>query len=162
MAGFDFILNRELFTDFILPFLLVFFVLFAILDRTKLFGEGRKQTNAMVSLIVSLLFISYSYATGVVVKLMPVMVVIAVVLLVFMILFSFALTPEKAFVMPKGLKIALGIIIGIVVIVAVLWATDYLSVLTGWNWSSEVWSNILIIAIIGGAIALVLSTTKSS
>ena len=55
------ILQAEIFTRFILPFFLVFFVLFAILEKTKLFGEGKKQVNAMISFVAGLIFVSVLY-----------------------------------------------------------------------------------------------------
>ena len=49
------ILQGEVFTRFILPFFLVFFVIFALLEKTKLFGDGKKQINAMISFVVGLI-----------------------------------------------------------------------------------------------------------
>ena len=43
-------LQNWLFTRFAWPFLLVFFIVFAILEKTKLLGEGKKQVNALVAL----------------------------------------------------------------------------------------------------------------
>ena len=45
------------FIDVLLPFLLVFTILFAILDKTKILGEGKKNMNIAVSLIFAILFV---------------------------------------------------------------------------------------------------------
>ena len=44
-------------TDIVLPFLLIFTVIYAILQRSKLLGEGRKNFNVVVALVIGLLVI---------------------------------------------------------------------------------------------------------
>jgi hypothetical protein len=44
-------------TDVILPFLLIFTVFFAILTKTKVLGEGKKNMNIAVSLVISMLVV---------------------------------------------------------------------------------------------------------
>ena len=51
------------FYDFVLPFLLVFTIVFAILEKTKIFGatkdgESKKNINAVVALVLGLLMIN--------------------------------------------------------------------------------------------------------
>jgi len=43
--------------DSLLPFLLIFTIIFAILQKTKIIGEGRKSFNFMVALIISLMVV---------------------------------------------------------------------------------------------------------
>ena len=43
--------------DSILPFLLVFTVMFAVLQKTKIIGEGRRQFNTLIALVVSLMVV---------------------------------------------------------------------------------------------------------
>jgi hypothetical protein len=53
------------FFEVVLPFILVFTVVFAVLEKTKIFGtvgegdkaEGKKNINAMVALVIAMLFI---------------------------------------------------------------------------------------------------------
>jgi multisubunit Na+/H+ antiporter MnhB subunit len=52
------ILQAPLLIDFIYPFLLIFFIVFAILEKSKLFGDEKKQLNALVALVIGLIFIS--------------------------------------------------------------------------------------------------------
>lgn len=42
-------------TDAILPFLLIFTIIFAVFQKTKIFGDNKKNMNVMVSLFISLL-----------------------------------------------------------------------------------------------------------
>lgn len=44
-------------TDTVLPFLLIFAILFTILDRTKILGSGKKGANVVVALVISLMVV---------------------------------------------------------------------------------------------------------
>src|SRR3989344_2690598 len=44
-------------TDILLPFLLIFVIVFAILQKTKVLGEERKNLNIIVALVVGLLVV---------------------------------------------------------------------------------------------------------
>lgn len=44
-------------SDIILPFLLIFSIVFAVLDRAKLFGEEKKNINVIVALVIALLVV---------------------------------------------------------------------------------------------------------
>jgi hypothetical protein len=44
-------------TDVMLPFLLIFTIVFAILQKTKILGEEKKNFNAVVALVLALTFI---------------------------------------------------------------------------------------------------------
>ena len=43
------------FTDILLPFLLIFAILFAILEKVKVFGDGKRNVNGTVAFVISLL-----------------------------------------------------------------------------------------------------------
>ncbi len=51
-------------SDFILPLLLVFIIVYAILQKTKILGESMKRLNVGVALIIALLFV-IPHITGV-------------------------------------------------------------------------------------------------
>ena len=50
-------LQHWIFTQYLFPFLLVFFIVFALLERTKLFGDGKKQLDALISFVIGLIFV---------------------------------------------------------------------------------------------------------
>ena len=152
---------EPIFLEYILPFLLVFTLSFAILDRTKILGDGKKQINAIMSLVIGLILIGFPFARDVVVKLIPFFAVALVVLFVFMLLYGFVSGKEKD-VLHRGTKVALLILLSIAVITALLWATGwwekiYDTLVNGKN-TAQIWMNVLLIAIIGGALAIVLAT----
>ena len=43
--------------DFLLPFILVFTICYAVLQKSKILGDGKKQFNVVVSLVLGLLFV---------------------------------------------------------------------------------------------------------
>ena len=45
------------FVDVLLPFLLVFTIIFAILDKTKIMGEGKRNMNVSIALIFALIVV---------------------------------------------------------------------------------------------------------
>jgi len=158
------IFSEPIFVEIILPFLLVFTLVFAILDKSKLLGEGKRQINAIIALVVGLIFIGFELATNIVTKLIPFLAVSLVIIFVFMLIYGFISGKKDGDVLNKGLKIALGLIFGVAVIVAVLWSTGYwdsvVNMFVGGDSSSGVWINILLLLIIGGAIAAVLASGK--
>lgn len=44
-------------TDAVLPFILIFTILFAVLQKTKIIGEGKRQFNTLVALVLSLMVV---------------------------------------------------------------------------------------------------------
>jgi len=43
--------------DSLLPFILIFAILFAVLEKTRIIGEGKKQFNTLVALVMSLMVV---------------------------------------------------------------------------------------------------------
>jgi len=156
------IFTSEIFRLFILPFVLVFTLVFAILEKTKLFGEGKRQINAIIGLVVGLILISFSFATKMVSNLMPFLAVSVVILFVFMLLYGFITGKKDGDVLHKGVKIALGIILGFAVITAVLWSAGVLDsvydIMFNREGASQIWINVLLIGVMAGAIIAVVSS----
>ena len=161
MVGAETILQGEIFTRFILPFFLVFLVVFGILEKTKLFGEGKKQINAMIAFVIGLIFVSVLYPTVVVSNLILFLTVALVCVFVIMLLWGFIFGDVKEGFKPeKWMKTALAIIVGIAFIVAVIWATGLLEglgeSLFKQPWSKTFWTNFGFVLAIAVALALVL------
>lgn len=158
----DFILSNPVFVEYILPALLVFVILFAILEKSKMLGDGKRQINAIVSLFIALIFMAFPFARGIVIKLVPFLVVLLVILFVFMLLFGFVTNKTGGDMLNNGLKITLGIIVGVAVIIAVLWATGWWEPIYKYTVEGEssgaIFANIVIVALIAAALALVLAT----
>ena len=161
------ILQHEIFTRFAFPFLLMFFIVFAILEKTKLLGEGKKQLNALISFVIGLIFVSAVYPTLVVNNLILFLTVALVVVFVALLLWGFIFGDiEKGFKVQGWMKWVLGIIVGIAVVIAVLWATGIqgkvIDFLFRQGWSNTFWTNALFIVVIAIALALMIKKTKGS
>src|SRR3989344_1477264 len=113
------------FLDFILPFVLVFTLIFAILQKTKILGYDVKQINAIIGLTVGLMLIAFPPARALIVLLMPFLAVVAVILLVFMLLYGFAVGKKDADVLGHKWKIAVITLITIALTVYLLMITGY-------------------------------------
>lgn len=143
--------TNPLLTNILLPFLLIFVVVFAILEKTNILGEGKKYANLIVAIIVGLLFIGAQSLVGFTVRLLPLVAALIVVLLGYFLIFGFV-----GIHLTKGMQVTLGIVFGLAFIGAVLWATGLLDKVTGTINEGTI-GVIVFLLILGGAIALVLS-----
>ncbi|MBI3035067.1 hypothetical protein HYY71_01985 [Candidatus Woesearchaeota archaeon] len=57
LEGFVRVLERWGLIDVMLPFLLIFVIVYAILQKTKILGDGKKNLNAVVAIVVGLLVV---------------------------------------------------------------------------------------------------------
>lgn len=162
------IFQHPLVTQFILPFLLVWTIVFAILEKTKLFGDDKKQLNAIVAFVIGLIFVGAFFPKLIVSNLILFLTVAIVIMFVGLLLWGFISGQEleKDILQSKGLKWVVGIVIVIAVIVAVLWASGIegtvLDFLFRQNWSPDFWTNFFFIAVVAITLVIVLRTGKNS
>ena len=167
------ILQSTVVSKFILPFLLIFFIVFAILEKTKLLGDGQKQLNALISFVISLIFVGAVFPKEVVGNLVLFLSVAIVVVFVTLLIWGFVGGGDKVELSGNVKKLA-GVGVLIAVIIAVLWAVgiklaeassffdDLVNILFYQSWSSSFWTNALFIVVIAVALALVLKYTGKS
>lgn len=155
------IFSSPIFVRTVLPFLLVFTVVFAVLQKSEIFGKDKKQIDAIVALVIGLIVISFSYSTDIIVQLMPFLAVALVILLVFFILWGFA-HEEGKFEIADWVKWVIGGVALVAVIIAVLVVSG------GWNYLLDYFSNgtnswltnVIFIIIIGVGIAIAVGVGK--
>jgi len=160
------VLQHWILTSFVYPFLLVFFIVFAVLEKSKVFGEGKMQLNAMVAFVIGLIFVSAVFPKVVIGNLILFLTVSLIVVFVFLLLWGFIVGEGiKVDASNKIVKYASAGLIFIAVAVAVLWATGIWDEIYGFlfkqTWSKELWTNVIFVLVIVGALAAVLKTTKS-
>ena len=146
----------------ILVFILVFVGIFAVLQKSKVFGEGKKQIDALVAVAMALIVASVSYSIDLISHLVPFMAVVLVIILVFMILYGSV--HKDALDLPKGVKYAFGIAIFIAIAIAVLYYTpawNYILDMLSGGEGSTIFMNVIFIVVIVGAIVAVLAGGKS-
>ena len=144
--------NTPIFTEGVLPFLLVFVLVFAVLQKTKLLGEGKSQVDALLSLSIALILIATPTPRSYIVQLMPWLAVALVVLLIFFLLYGFASNNAQGIIIEDWVKNA--ILWGAILFVAIL-----VMVVTGvwehrqeWVIDNGLLSNGLIVLAIGVAL----------
>jgi len=150
-----------------LPFLLVFVVVFAILQKSKILGDGKAQIDAIVGVVIGLILIGVPGPRDIIVSLMPWMAVGVAVILVFLILYGFVAgdlsnmgkDKERTWVLPL-----FGGMVGIFVIGILLYVTGLWEIVSSWfssGESSDIWMNVVMIAlVIGAALVAVLGGKK--
>lgn len=150
------IISSPFIRDVVLPFLLVFAITFAILQKSEVLGKGKKQVDAIVALVVGLMVVAVGSVTNLITSLVPILAAGLVVLLAFFLLWGFAFK-EGAFEVNKNVQWVIGGIAAVVVTVATLHFTgglDYIGNLIrgeGSGWAT----NILFVVLIIAAIAIV-------
>lgn len=162
--AFQTILASDFAVNVIYPFLLIFTLIFAILQKSKILGEDKKQIDALVALSIALIAVAFTWATGIISKLMPFLAIAAVILLIFLILYGFVASSNKdGLVLHKNLVIAFGVLIAVSLVIAVLFATGqwdrvYNSVFSSGQ-PTNLASNVFLIAVVVGAFALLWFST---
>ena len=158
------ILQSEILTKFVYPFLLIFFIVFAVLEKTKVLGDERKQLNALVAFVIGLIFVGAVFPKLVVANMILFLTVALVIVFVVLLLWGFVSSGDKGIEISKGLKTFLFIILGIAVVVAVFWAVGvgggFFNFLFSSSCSNAFWTNFLFIVVIAAALALVIKNSK--
>ena len=160
-------LQYPIFSRFLLPFFLVFFILYAVLEKTKLLGGENHKINALVSFIVGLIFVTFLSPTLVLSNLVLFLsIAIVIVLIVLMIWGFLSGDAEMKIITEKGwMKITFFILVIIAVVLGVLWAfglslptlgSDLIDFLFRQDWSNTFWTNALFAIMIAIALALVI------
>lgn len=163
--------------DIILPFLLVFTLVFAILEKTKILGiekvkdqeYTKKNINAMVAFVVAFLVIASTQLVAVISSVMANVVLLLILAVCFLMLVG-AFYGDKQFSLensPKWIKfLMIFMFIGVVVIF--LNALDWLQYVFGAfyllfiNWNAEWAASIIFLLVIIGFIWYVTHDAKES
>ena len=165
--GVETIFQHELLTKFAYPFLLIFFILFAILEKGKILGDDKKQLNAVLAFVIGLIFLSFVQPRLIVENMILFLTVAIVIVFVVLLLWGFVSGGEvkENFLSNKGVKWTVGIVVVISVIVAAFWAagisTDAFDFLFKQSWSNSFWTNFIFVAVVAAALAVVLKSSGS-
>lgn len=159
--------------DVILPFLLVFTIVFAILEKTKVFGTDeidgkkypKKNLNAMAAFCMSFFVVASAQLVEAISKISANMVVLLMLSIFFMILAgSFHKESDEGFFLDSPWNIIFMVIMFIGIIIIFLTALKNGAGLTWWevfidwmkdNMNSEVLGSIFMVLIAVGLIAFV-------
>jgi len=153
-------------SNFILPFLLVWFIGFATLEKIKLFGDGKKQLNALTSFVIGLIFAGAIYPKLMVSNLISYLAVALISIFVILLIWGFIFGDyPKEGKAPNRLKLILGVLATISFIIAVVWSTGWNETIISFFTSNSgmnqtILTNGIFILVIATALALLLKETK--
>ncbi|MDP3881517.1 MAG: hypothetical protein Q8Q31_01425 [Nanoarchaeota archaeon] len=143
-----------------LVFVLIFTIVFAILQKSKILGDGKKQIDALVALSIALLVISVAYALKLISGLAPFLAVSLVIILAFMLLTG--LVSKGPLELKPGWVTFFTILAFVAVIIAVLFITDAFNFLKSFFGKNSSWlPNVVLIAVVGIAIWVAFIDSKS-
>lgn len=143
------------FFQIVVPFVLIFSVIFAILEKSKLLGEERRAINAVVALVIALLTTGALSITGIINKMIPLVVLAIVILLLFFLIYG--LFGGEIVQVGLPMKIGLGIASGIAVALIFLYSANLFQYLSG-----EIIGIVLFIAVIIAVIGVVVGVSPKS
>jgi hypothetical protein len=153
-------LINDFFVNLILPFVLVFTLIFAVLEKSQLLGDGKKQINAIIGIVIGLFLIAFPPARDIVVLLMPFLAVSIVILLVFMLLYGFIVGKTDGDILGYWWKVAFGAILAVALVTALLFITGHWDIVYDYTFgdkgNNQFIINGIMIAVIIGAIVAVL------
>ncbi|MEI6850207.1 MAG: hypothetical protein WCK29_04155 [archaeon] len=131
----------------ILAFVLIFTLVFAVLQKSKILGDGKKQIDALIALAIALIVISVGSVLDFIQHIIPFMAIGLVIILVFMILMGAVFADGTLKEMP-WLKWVFAIVILVAVIVAVLVFTKGWDYILSFFSSDGSWAGNLILIVI--------------
>ncbi|GIU68514.1 MAG: hypothetical protein KatS3mg001_364 [Candidatus Pacearchaeota archaeon] len=157
------VLQHWIFTKFVFPFFLLFFIVFGLLEKTNLFGSGKKQLNALVAFIVGLIFVSSVFPKYVVNNLILFLTIALMTAFVGLILWGFV-SGGEAKITNKGLQKFVAFLIFVSLAAILFWSfglefnllRDIFNFIFLSNWSKDFWINFLFIALIIIALGLII------
>lgn len=153
-------LTLPIFTDVILPFLFIFTLVFAVLEKSKLLGDGKSQINAIIGAILAALLIGFATAIDLITQITVFVAVALVILFAFMLVYGFVYNGKDGEIMGKKMKTILQIIIFVAFVIAVLLATDSWDKVYEFFTRSDVGANVIFLVLIAASIAAVVWKKK--
>ena len=161
----ELLLIHPVIVNYLLPLILVFTLIFAILEKTQLLGDGKRQINAIIASVVGLILVATPYPRFIIIGLMPFLAVVAVVLLVLMLLLAFVKNTTDGDPLGK-LKGWVGAVIIIALIIVLLLLSGYGAPLYNYFAYTEtgraIFMSVVMILILAGAIVAVIRGSSSS
>ncbi len=157
------IFQNWIFTKFILPFALIVALVYGILEKTKLLGDGKHQLNAIIAFVIGITFTGFLAGTQIVSNMVLFLSVALVILFVILMLWGFIFGEKEAgkgFILEPWMKYSLGGVAAIAFIGAVIWATGFWDNINGLlfqqSWSNAFWTNFLFAAVVVISMVLIL------
>jgi small-conductance mechanosensitive channel len=160
--------------DVILPFLLVFTIVFAALEKTRVFGMDKiagqeytkKNLNSMVAFVIAFLVVASSRLVAIINQSVAQIVVILIIMFCILLVIGFFAYSEKEEVILSGGAKTFFMAITIISIIAIFFnAIGWLDPITGYvlsNLTGNVLGSIILIGIVVGFMYYITKTPDKS
>lgn len=144
--------------EFLLPFMLVFAIVFGILTQAKILGEN-KAVNATIALAIGLFAILFPQARLFFAHISSNMAIGVVVLLAAIIMVGlFANLSDKK----SGWSVGMAVFGGLIALVVILVSLSSNNFIGGFWWWSVYWPHIVVGLVVIGAIVAIVATSKKA
>jgi hypothetical protein len=137
---------------YVLPFLIVFAIVFGVLTRVNIFGTDNKVINSIIALSVSLMAIQFGFVSNFFSEIFPRVGIGLGALLIILIIYGIA-NPEGNW--NKGV---LGII-GAIILYMIFYNTFEADFFTTTYWFTDNWPTIIVIIAVLFAVGAIISNT---
>jgi len=161
-------LKRFGFFDVVLPFLLIFTLVFAILEKTKVLGvtkDGKPKANinSMISFVIALFFIAIPQVVVAVQESLPYVGILLVVIVAYLLMVGSYASGDKEFNFEnmKYWKALMSILVGVGGIVIFLNSFGWLDTVLDYiveNWQATFIPSLVFVAIMIGAVYWIVSS----
>jgi len=139
--------------SYLLPFLMIFALVFAILNQIKLFAKNR-GVNFIIALAVGFMSLQFDFVPRFFSEVFPRLGIGIAIILIILIMIGMFMDPTK-----PGLMISLMVLGAIIVIVILLNTAGALGFSSGYWWS-ENWGTVLAMVVVLAIIGMVVFSTE--
>jgi len=123
--------------DILLPFILVFTLVFAVLQKINLFGTGKKNINAIVSLVIALFFLNNTYLIYVLQKFLPNVSIILIIFLMLLLLIGVFAGPTEFTNVSLGIAFFVSLIAIVIALFTDVFAPTPYGGFSGWYYAID-------------------------
>ncbi len=157
------------FFDVVLPFLLVFTIVFAILEKTRIFGvengKPKKNLNSMVAFSIALFVVLAKEIVYTIQIALPLVFLVLLIVICFMLLAGSFMGDKEFSFENKKWAVFLTVVMFLSVILIFLYAFGYLGAIIGYivtKWSDTLISSLILLAAVVGTIFYVVGGKSDS
>jgi len=111
--------------DFLLPFLLFFAVIYGALDKTKVFGENKRDINSVIALVIALIATTTAMVTRALAGFLPWVGFIAIVIVSFLMIIALVVGDVSKLAEIKWFKYGAIIAIAIGIFIVMIFALGF-------------------------------------
>ncbi len=144
------------FFDYLLPFLIIFAMVFGILTRIKIFEEN-KAVNAIIALAVGLMALQFGFVSVFFSELFPRVGIGITIILIVLVFLGLFMDPNSGGT--RWMMFGVGVIVVIVILVQTAEASSWWY--SGWWWSDNI-GTILVLAAFVAIIGIIVGASSDS